>query len=161
MEWIFHNMTKRHSDPFASNILGITATENRINYSSSPKNLFYWNEGMYYSTNVDNANFTFEFKKHKYIFSNYSLKGVNNRCAPYKWVIEGSEDGVTYQNLSVINRSLCNTEWLKNIECLNETFSIDKPMLVKFIRFVNTGGECYGNSKFLGLSAIDFYGCAN
>ena len=157
MEWAFESIAKRHSDPFSSNILDIKATNTRSDKIGSAKHLFNWNTGFYYSYNIRNANFTFEFKKNKYIFAQYKFKGIIGSCSPFKWNVDGSEDGINFYTLSHVNRSLCNAKSI-NENCVNETFSINKPMIVKFIRVVNTEGECFGEYFFFGLSAVDFYG---
>lgn len=161
MEWAFERIAKTHSDPFASNILGVTATEVRTDFrcETKPENLFYWNNSSeYYSTNIQNSNFTFEFKKSKYIFAKYRMKGILSSCAPYKWIVEGSEDGRNFTTLSTINRSLCNANRISS-NCTNEEFPIVTPMIVKFVRFVQKGKECLGEGLYyLGLTSIDFYG---
>ena len=66
-----------------------------------------------------------------------------------------NEDGVEFTEINSIDRALCNNRKITS-DCNNETFSTNKTMITKYIRVVNTGGECLGDLKYYGLSAVDF-----
>ena len=158
MGWVFEELTRRYEDPFAANVLKVTSTELRPSYPAaiSPKNLIKWDSSRFYTDNIKNSSFEFEFTRNTYVFTRYKLKGISTACSPYKWVVEGSLDHKKYATLAKVDRSLCNTRIISN-EC-NETFPMTKKAKVKYIKVVNTGGECEGKNNYFGLTSADFFG---
>lgn len=157
MVWIFEKLIKEYGDPFAANVLKVTSSPQRsYNETISPRHLIKWDSTKFYTVSIKNASFEFEFTRSKCVFTRYRFKGINTACSPYKWVVEGSIDHVNYITLDKIDRSLCNTT-LFSSECYEE-FPIKRKARVKYIKVVNTGGECKGSHLYFGLTSVDFYG---
>ena len=156
MGWIFEELTRLYKDPFASNVLKVTSTNQRpYSETITPQNLIKWDSSKFYTDAVKNASFEFEFTKKTYVFAQYKLKGISTACSPYKWVVEGSLDHEKYTTLAKVDRSLCSTQYISN-EC-SEKFPMTKKARIKYIKVVSTGGECYGNYLYFGLTSVDFY----
>lgn len=115
------------------------------------------NTKNFYTQDKPNSWICFEFKKHKIIPSNYTIKSHNcspNCCQPKSWRIDGSND---------------NNEWIQldkqeNCTYLNganliHTFDINnnEEQEFKYIRMYQTGPNCQ-NSNQLALCSIEFYG---
>ena len=129
----------------------------QIRYSNSPpENLIKWDSSYFYANAMQNASFEFDFINHVYVFTKYVFKGINDSCSPYKWVVEGSLDHVNYKTLHVVNRSLCNENAFNKI-CYEE-FQMSRVTKVRYVKVVNTGGECGGSWRYFGISSADFYG---
>ena len=77
--------------------------------------------------------------------------------SPYKWKVLGSIDNNSYTLLHSVNRSLCNVTQRFDSECV-ETFAMSNIKKVKYIKVINTNGECQGKSYYFGLHGVDFYG---
>ena len=159
MEWTFESMLKRYSDPFASNVIGVESTPLRSGYASelSKENLIYWNEKLFYTENTPNSYFMFEFKRSPYIFTKYRLRGIMNSCAPFCWNVLGSIDNVTFTTLHSVDRSLCRLANTIPGDC-SETFSMTIIEKIRYIKVINTNGECNGAHMHFGLLGVDFYG---
>ena len=155
MNWIFEELTKNNSNPFEQKIIDVESSPQRGDLYS-PYNLIYWNDTLFYTIPVRNANFTFEFRKNLYIIHKYRMRSIENACHPKGWVVEGSIDNIKYEVIHLHKKNLCDVEGTGTPVC-SETFSVDNLIPVRFIRVVQVDGECTGGLNF-GLSAIDFYG---
>lgn len=164
------NMKERYKSEFGgifnflkknSNIkdeVNITYSSNA--YNKDPFNLFeYEDESKSFSTKSEkNAWICFEFKKHKIIPTQYTIRSINGGDSgyvhPVSWVIEYSDDSNNWEILSEEN----NTSVL-NGRSLIHTFKIQnqKEHEIKFIRIRLTGKTPYGNDQ-LWISSIEFYG---
>ena len=120
-------------------------------------------ELIYHSLNNENSSFTLSFFEPFYI-EEFMLKTGRNRDPRY-WILEGSEDGVTYVQLHKSNGdSLCG-DWKALdakgtkgcTEFTSKTFSADNPGFYTSARF-RMFGKSSNDDDYLVLAAIDFIG---
>ena len=157
MDWIFDSLLKKYDDPFASNVISVESSPQRSDWPTvSAKNLINWSSGYYYAAGP-NAYFMFKFRRAPHVFSMYRLRGIYKSCAPFGWDVFGSMDNRRFKKLHSVDRALCNTSRGFNFDC-NETFEMTSIKKVRYIKVVNTKGECSGENNFFGLTGVDFYG---
>ena len=124
----------------------------------SPQNLIIYNDNEKYfsSKNLENSWVSFNFINYSVIPLNYTLQSdFDNIIAnPKDWVIEGSNDNVSW---SIIDEQ-------KNVICTNtkrylRTFSIDNSKFIPFryLRLRLTGKNWNGDNC-LKVGSIEFYG---
>ena len=100
----------------------------------------------------------FEFKNHKIIPSNYSIRSYNSGDQHLRsWVIECSEDGEKWTKVDEQNDSTS----LKGRNIVH-TFPIQKPgeneeKPYKYIRIRMTKNN-WNNSKYIDICSVEFYG---
>lgn len=120
-------------------------------------------------TNIGNINcfsgnpdpwICFEFKKHKIILSNYTIRSyICGRCHPKNWIIEGSNDFITWSQID--EQKDC--QYMKGSTFSSNqhihTFQIQqsnqKPF--KYIKMTHKGHNWGGDSD-LAFNCIEFYG---
>lgn len=111
-----------------------------------------------WTLNVPNSWVSFNFKKHKIILKNYTIRSFNSRDGHpnlRSWVIEASSDGYNWEVIAEEN----DCQFL-NGSNFTHTFSINKlddEKEFNFIRLKQTGPN-YSETFDLALSAIEFYG---
>ena len=144
-----------------------SSIEEEINFTCSShdygdKNLLFQIENTtneFYTSNQQNSWICFEFKKHRIISTNYSIRSFNcssNWQHPRNWIIEGSNDNSNWtkiddqrDNSSLNGRSIVHTFPIKETE---ESF--------KFIRMRITGPNWYssGNNYRIEICSFEVYG---
>ena len=112
----------------------------------------------YYTNSESNPSICFEFKKHRIMPTNYTIRAHNSSSGnrhPKSWIIEGSED---------------NKKWIKideRIDCsfLNgakrvHTFHIknEEEKEFKFIRIKHINNTWDNSNNAIYISSIEFYG---
>lgn len=141
--------------------------EKEINITSSsvfsksydPRNVLIYNDKSkrFLSDDIENSWICIDFKKHRIIPTNYSIKSFElnqNSAHPKSWVIEASNDN---QNWDLIDEK-------NNCPALNgrnfiHTFKIKNQVHNKYryIRLRQTKPNC-AESNYLMISCIEFYG---
>ena len=155
MGWIFKEMLTKYENPFEAGVLKVNSTPVRTT-RDQPENLIKWDSSTFYADAMKNASFEFDFINHIYVFTKYIFKGINRSCSPYKWVVEGSMDHVNYRTMHVVDRALCNISVFSSF-CY-EVFRMSHVIKAKYVKVVNTGGECFGGCPYFGLTSADFFG---
>ena len=138
--------------------INITFSSN--SYRTDPFGLFnYENKTQYFSTNsVKDSWICFEFKNHRIIPKNYTIRSHNNGCTGHynlkSWVIEGSLDSNQWENLSEVE----NTSVLDG-KNFSHTFAIQNQSNreYKFIRIRITDKNSSGGYQ-LWMNTFEIYG---
>lgn len=137
----------------------ISITSSSTFWSHSPRNTVLYDDHSkyFFSQNKENSWICFNFKEHKIVPKNYTLRSHDNSancCHPKNWVLEGSNDGNYWEiineqeNCSLLNGSLLSyTFQIQNLE--NKEF--------QFIRMRQTQ-SCWDGSHNLSIDSIEFYG---
>lgn len=137
----------------------IQITSSSTFWSNSPRNTVLYNDHKkyFFSQNYKNSWICFNFKEHKIIPKNYSVKSHDNSensCHPKSWVIEASNDEKSWEiideqeNCSLLNGSL-----------LSFTFTIENPenKEYQFLRMRQID-SCWDGSYNFSIDSIEFYG---
>lgn len=149
------NYFKRNSD--IKNEIDITYSSDNCGGLNKPFDLIEYENGSKHFTtrNEENSWICIEFKNHKIIPTNYTIR--SNECSqgffhPLSWVIEGSNDKIEWNKLGEErnNRVLDG----KNVV---HTFPIQNKQEIKYIRFRQIGPNSH-NDHYLYISAIEIYG---
>jgi hypothetical protein len=117
-------------------------------------------DNIWNSQNIADSWICFEFKRHSVSLKNYTLKSYNGSQGshhPREWVVEGSKDGSTWDNLGSQN-----TEEL-NGPSIVKTFNCSSAKSSEFFRFVRlrqTGRNCLSSREYhyFVLQAVEFFG---
>ena len=161
MMWIFDYWNQINLDPFNNQLLSINATEVRndsykyANYY--PNRLIEWNNSYgYYSQNIINASIEFFFIKQPILLRGYKLLSLIGACSPFGIAVEGSFDGVEYFTLDYIASLICIDSTCSQKKEPKQMIKNNKQYF-RYIKLVQTIGECNGLNQYFGLNSVDFY----
>ena len=154
------NYLNNKSNGKIENEIDITSSSlkhpNDERYKPKVVTLFNDNDKFFWSENQENNWLCFDFNHYKIIPTHYTIKSIknNNDRHPKSWVIEGSNDKISWVPLDVQND--CS---LINGYCITHTFDIknDDEKEFKYIRMRQTGVNWY-NDNVLVIGAFEFYG---
>ena len=130
-------------------------------YNNDPNNIFQFeNIGGVYGFEPDpNAWICFEFKKHKIILSNYTIRSyISGVYHPKSWIIEGSNDYLNWTSIDEQNDCQYmngRTESKHHIYTFQIQKTKQKPF--KYIKMTHIGKNWGGNSNLV-FNCIEFYG---
>ena len=158
--WVFDYWHKNNINPLNNGYLSINATEQRTGsfYSQfSTDCLIEWNNSYgYYSTNVTNASIEFNFLKQPIFIKKYRLLPIKGSCSPNGLTLEGSFDGIEYYTLDYADR-ICSTIRCTEKNEFRRDIHRNNKMYFRYLKFVETEGECEGQYLYFGLNSVDFY----
>lgn len=122
---------------------------NSILYDDS--NLF----DYFASRNLPNSWFCLDFKDHRVIMTDYTVGSTYNNYHPKSWVIEGSNDNNTWNQIDL--QSNCP---YTNGSKIVHTFSIQNKNndAFKYIRMRQTGPCWNGNNDYFRVNSFEIYG---
>lgn len=152
---------KNNSSNKIDDIVNITvSSSNNEGYEQFyPINMLLYNKkNKFFATkSIENSWVCFDFKEHRVIPTDYTLRSYNygqNSCHPKSWVIEGSNDNISWEILD----EQTNCPYLNGCN-LSHTFKIknENSKEFKFIRMRSTGKNWAGDYYFT-LESFEIYG---
>lgn len=154
------NFIRKKTNNNVKNMIKLSSSS--MNYSNTPYNVCkHDNDNIFYqSKNEKNSWICFDFKEHKIIPTNYTIKSIpyeSNNNHPKSWVVEGSNDNIDWITIDEV----------KNCDLLNgfskiHTFNISNPVNTPFryVRIRQTSNNWYASGEwyFFSIGSVEFYG---
>ena len=146
------NYLRNKSNNQIENEISITASSTRGD--DLPQNVvIFENDDMYfYSQGYERSWLCFDFKDHKVIPTNYTIKSLVSCNNLKTWVIEGSNDNSKWEKIDEQNDFTGLGDHLQ--VC---TFTISKLKSFRYIRLLQTGKSC-SNNNYLVINSFEIYG---
>lgn len=136
-------------------VVNITSSSTRYDSESAPNVVLFEDDSKhFYSKDEENQWLCFDFKQHKIILTNYSIKSDHSIYHPKNWVIEGSNDQSTWETIDKQNEFT----GLKD-KCQTCSFTVQNPTnkSYRYIRLFQTG-KSWNNTNILVIGSMELFG---
>ncbi|KAK8888273.1 hypothetical protein M9Y10_039339 [Tritrichomonas musculus] len=134
----------------------ICITASSTSSDDLPQNvvIFENDQKYFYSRNFENSWLCFDFKDHKVIPTNYTIKSLNSNHNLKTWVIEGSNDNSEWEKIDEQNEFPGLKEYFQ-VCTFNISNSESKSF--RYIRLLQTGKSCC-DQNYLVMTSFELYG---